>query len=120
MYEIGSIRVCSRCESEYQHYGQKQSRYRECRREYDRNYHSNRSESVKRELKSENGCVDCGVTDYRVLQFDHLPEHEKAISIADGLRNGYSKSKLKEEMAKCEIVCANCHSIRTFERRKRT
>lgn len=73
-----------------------------------------------RELKSENGCVDCGVTDYRVLQFDHLPEHEKAISIADGLRNGYSKSKLKEEMAKCEIVCANCHSIRTFERRKRT
>jgi len=38
------------------------------------------------------------------------------ISITDALRRGYSQKKIMDEMAKCEVVCANCQSIRTFER----
>ena len=136
MYEIGCIRVCINCESEYQHYGQKQSRCRPCRRAYDREYHANRSDSEKlrkaslqtqrykknlqwvRDVKAQKRCVDCGTRDYRVLHFDHLPEYEKVISIADALRRGYSQKKIMDEMAKCEVVCANCHSIRVFEERE--
>ena len=134
MYEIGCIRVCINCERDYQHYGQKLSRCRPCRREYDRKYHANRSDSEKlrkvnlqtqryrknlqwvRDVKAEKACVDCGIADYRVLQFDHLPQYEKVISITDALRRGYSQKKIMDEMAKCEVVCANCQSIRTFER----
>lgn len=62
----------------------------------------------------ETGCADCGTTDIRVLEFDHLGNKITGIS----QMRGYSLSKIKEEIAKCEVVCANCHNIRTSERRK--
>lgn len=67
-------------------------------------------------FKESQGCTDCGITDSRVLDFDHLPEYKKDFVIA----KGYSKSLevIKAEVAKCEVVCANCHRIRTYERRK--
>lgn len=57
-------------------------------------------------------CVDCGQSDIRVLQFDHKD------LIGSGRRVGYytySLPRLKKEIAKCEVRCANCHMIRTFE-----
>ena len=136
MYEMGCIRICTNCDRDYLHYGQKQSRCKPCRREYDRAYHANRSDSEKlrkvdlqaeryrknllwvREIKAKRQCVVCGVSDYRVLHFDHLPEHEEAISITDALRKGYSKQRMLQEIAKCEVICANCRSIRTFEKKE--
>lgn len=65
-----------------------------------------------REQKSR-PCTDCGVQyPYYVMHFDHLGD--KAFSIRDGRSGSYEK--LKQEMAKCEVVCANCHAERTFQR----
>jgi hypothetical protein len=49
------------------------------------------------------------------MQWDHLPGAPKLGDISNGL-SGRSREEILEEIAKCEIVCANCHAIRTFQR----
>lgn len=60
-------------------------------------------------------CTDCGqkYPSY-VMQFDHLGD--KSFTISQITRIS-SVTKLYEEIAKCEVVCANCHSERTHKRR---
>ena len=58
-------------------------------------------------------CVDCGGSDPVVLEFDHLGE--KSFNIAKGLRDR-SWEALVAEIAKCDVVCANCHRRRTAVR----
>lgn len=61
----------------------------------------------------EHPCVDCGETDPIMLEFDHL--RDKEFGIGNGLRDRAWQSVL-DEMAKCEVVCANCHRRRTAKR----
>ena len=61
-----------------------------------------------------NPCVDCGETDAIVLEFDHVTG--KDFNISDAARKGVSIKKLKDEIAKCEVRCANCHRKKTYER----
>jgi hypothetical protein len=61
-----------------------------------------------------NPCVDCGEFDPVVLEFDH-PRQVVRCQLGDpqyalGIRP-------REEMQKCEVVCANCHRRRTAKRR---
>jgi CO dehydrogenase/acetyl-CoA synthase beta subunit len=64
-----------------------------------------------------NPCVDCGETDIVVLEFDHIGgAGTKHFNISDATRHGYSMKKLTEEIAKCEVRCANCHRKKTYER----
>ena len=55
-------------------------------------------------------CIDCGEDDPVVLEFDHM--RDKKPSIADAV-NQRSLRFLKNEIAKCEIRCANCHRRKT-------
>ncbi len=69
-----------------------------------------------REYKMSKGCAECGyIKHHSALQFDHV-RGEKLIDVC------FAKSieQAKKEIEKCEVVCANCHSIRTFERRTNT
>lgn len=69
------------------------------------------------EIKMRSGCVDCGYNKHpHALQFDHLPQYEKSFGIAREVTHK-SLDKLLEEAAKCEVRCANCHAIKTTERR---
>lgn len=56
-------------------------------------------------------CVDCGETDIRVLDFDHV-KGKKSGDISRMMNIGYSWSTIEAEIAKCEVRCANCHRIR--------
>jgi hypothetical protein len=56
-------------------------------------------------------CVDCGERDPIVLEFDHVGE--KAASISELLSDGASMKAVDAEIARCEVVCANCHRRRT-------
>lgn len=62
-------------------------------------------------------CADCGVTyDPVCMDFDHLPEFTKEDNIANLMRRNASKARLAAEIAKCELVCSNCHRLRTRDR----
>ena len=59
------------------------------------------------------GCVDCGYRAHpHALHFDHLGDKVLNVSYAKSLRQA------KAEISKCEVRCANCHSIKTHERRQ--
>lgn len=67
----------------------------------------------------EQGCADCGFNAHpAALEFDHLPGTKKLFNIGEEIGNR-SVESLWKEIAKCDVVCANCHNIRTFNRRGR-
>ncbi|MFF6781445.1 hypothetical protein [Streptomyces sp. NPDC012510] len=61
-------------------------------------------------------CADCGGRFPRVcMDFDHV-RGEKIESISRMIRMSYSWENILAEIAKCEVVCSNCHRIRTADR----
>lgn len=64
-------------------------------------------------------CTDCGIKyPYYVMQFDHLATFEKVIELNKVASMGWSPVEIAEEIAKCEVVCANCHAERSHQRRQ--
>lgn len=60
-------------------------------------------------------CTDCdGEFPTVCMDFDHLGDKE--FNVGD-LSKASSISKLIAEIQKCEVVCSNCHRIRTNDRR---
>jgi hypothetical protein len=74
---------------------------------------------IVRELKGTT-CWDCGLEwpDY-VLQFDHV-QGTKEFAISEFVYIGSYRTmqRLYDEIAKCEVVCGNCHAIREHNRRE--
>jgi hypothetical protein len=68
-----------------------------------------------RSLKVGRPCIDCGhVFPPQVMQWDHKPGFEKLGDLADFWV--HSRQEILDEIAKCDLVCTNCHTIRTFAR----
>jgi hypothetical protein len=64
-------------------------------------------------------CMDCGGTFPPVcMDFDHRPGETK-INNVGSLCAWLNQQLILDEIAKCDLVCSNCHRIRTFQRRKR-
>lgn len=61
------------------------------------------------------GCRRCGIRDVRVLDFHHIDPLEKSFGVSASWHP--SREALEEEIAKCEVLCANCHRIVEAERR---
>lgn len=81
---------------------------------YSMNSRSKRRETIRRKMMNfykNNPCVDCGESDPRVLDFDHL--NNKKHNVSTLLRKEYSWDSILEEARKCEVRCANCHRIKT-------
>ena len=130
---------CPRCEvvkavAEFHRWGQRdgfQVYCKECRRAYDADYHrrtwgerrrrqkaqaQQRLTESARGLKDLKPCADCGGTyASEVMQWDHLPGFVKTANVSDLVRRG-NRARVLEEIAKCELVCANCHATRTVRR----
>ncbi|HEB41821.1 MAG TPA: hypothetical protein ENI08_02250 [Candidatus Dependentiae bacterium] len=71
-------------------------------------------------IKKEAQCADCGVRNKEhpeIFDFDHLGD-DKDFCIGTAKSIGYGIEKIEDEIKKCEIVCSNCHRIRTKKRRK--
>ena len=56
-------------------------------------------------------CVKCGSTEK--LQFDHIDPATKSFTIGQKLVNT-SLSRLREELAKCQLLCSECHRKKTL------
>lgn len=62
-------------------------------------------------------CKDCnGIFPPCCMDFDHLDGQIKSRTLATLVGEGYSKEKILEEVSKCDLICANCHRIRTRSR----
>jgi hypothetical protein len=60
-------------------------------------------------------CLDCGGTfPPHVMDFDHRDPKQKLFNVTGSRAMLMVRSKLEAEIAKCDIVCANCHRIRTY------
>lgn len=104
--------VCKGCyEKHYANLCKSEKELRKTKREADKRSRNRRRQFVLNHLKR-NPCTDCGENDIIVLEFDHLNPKEKFKEVAKIVANGTTK-QLKEEVAKCEVVCANCHRKRT-------
>jgi hypothetical protein len=67
------------------------------------------------DIKSNTRCSDCGLMyDPVCLDFDHIKDKNKDVSI---LTHRYSVATILNEIDKCDVVCANCHRLRTETRR---
>ena len=59
-------------------------------------------------------CTNCGETNPLVLEFDHLDRSEKIATVS----SISSVKKAKLEIAKCQLLCKRCHTIKTSQRLK--
>jgi hypothetical protein len=102
-----------------------------CRKVYDRDYHR-RTKPIRLEQKrrwaedlyawyhelKRRPCTDCGQTFHiAAMTFDHLPGTEKIGEVSNMIRRR-QKRAAQLEVEKCELVCANCHAVRSYERRR--
>ena len=72
-------------------------------------------QAVLAETKLTAGCADCGYSVHpQALDFDHMPGTNKRFGLSRVRTHGWPV--IWKEVAKCEIVCANCHRIRTYAR----
>lgn len=117
--------------------GRLHAQCKECYKEHRRTYyaehylkHGNeyraraklRRAKVKRDLQIKlveyltgKSCKNCGESDIRVLEFDHIIPKTKRFGIATAITDGKKWSDILEEIESCQILCANCHKKRTAE-----
>ncbi len=86
-------------------------RYRADRQaQYDRNTaNRNKLRSLINKLKAEVGCRYCSENDPCCLDFHHRGDAEKEADVG-ALVIRSSRAKLFREIAKCDVVCRNCHA----------
>jgi len=69
-------------------------------------------------LKDGKPCADCGnIFPHYVLDYDHRQGTQKKANLAVLTKRGAKTEVLLAEIAKCDLVCANCHRRRTWARR---
>ena len=104
-----------------------QHRCKDCQNQLSRNhYNQNRPQYQLREsTKKQQGrqfirrlkdkpCTDCGIKyPFWIMEFDHV-RGEKRASLSK--MSSYGTKAIMEEIAKCELVCSNCHADREYRR----
>jgi len=108
-----------------------------CRKEYNKKYYKDTPEKnvlrtkhiLRKQLLieavtvplKEKGCTDCGEYYKSSMEFDHV-SGTKEIEIGSLKKMSFSDKEmlevLSDELAKCEVCCANCHRLRTISRQK--
>ena len=71
-------------------------------------------------IKLDSGCVDCGYAQHpAALDFSRKDGHYTPdFNVSRLITNRASKKRILEEIAVCDVVCANCNRVRAAERRQ--
>jgi hypothetical protein len=103
--------------------------YREYMRNYQRSWHQrNKARRIAKvyerkeriwefynQLKATLECAQCGENHPATLQFHHRDPQKKDFNLSEAVREGYSIERIKKEVAKCIVLCANCHAKEHYE-----
>lgn len=112
-------KICTKCRRELpldmfnwrdKSKGTRRADCKECHSSYmKQKYQENKN--IVGEIKSSQGCAKCGDTRPYVLDFHHLDPTTKIERVAKMVSNHYNANnkEIQEEIAKCVILCANCH-----------
>ena len=97
------------------------------RAEYQAEYFQRRGKQVQQQRQAERkertdaiklaaGCMDCDGVEWPAvcLDFDHRPGEVKLFQIGGSGNRGWAV--VEAEIAKCDVVCANHHRLRTMDR----
>lgn len=68
-------------------------------------------------IKNEMCCTDCDERHPATLHFHHLNSEDKLFNIGEAVQKGFGLNKIKKEIEKCIVLCANCHAIRHYNMR---
>lgn len=107
----GYQNTCKICKAAYNksHYLRNKEKYRDSAKAYKKKYRD-----WYNSLK-DGPCTDCGEKfHHAAMHFDHL--EDKSFGLAIGKAKLTPKKEMLKEISKCELVCANCHSVRTWNR----
>lgn len=130
------------CESKKHHakglchtcYGRKRYRenpeYRKCKRKNTHKYQGRHPERVAEQRRAASqrrgdylsdiltsaACQKCGVEDRRVLVSHHRDPGQKEFQVTTRAR--ISRHRLEAELAKCDVLCCNCHAIVHWEMKR--
>ena len=103
------ISYCGECWKEYSkaHYKKDKQYYLDSNRE-----RRKRNRQYVFNYLKDNPCEECGESRIAALQFDHLDRNKKEFTIG---RKAHISSldRIKKEIEKCRVLCANCHAIHT-------
>ena len=102
---------------------------RESHRKYMRDwYQKNKSKQLKynksvkkaykawwKEYKATLSCNRCGENHPATIDFHHKNPAEKKTSVYELTNNNMGRERVMEEVAKCEVLCANCHRKEHWE-----
>jgi hypothetical protein len=107
----------------------KSEAYREYMRDYQRSWHQrNRARRIAKvyerkerilefynQLKATLECDRCGENHPATLQFHHRDPQKKDFNLSEAVNDGYGIERIKREVAKCTVLCANCHAKEHYE-----
>lgn len=98
-------------QSEYhkRHY----AKHREAVKQKAKEYQAKNRQKL-REYKANLACSRCGFDHPAALQFHHREPSEKAFNLASAVSDGKSWETILAEIAKCDVLCANCHAIEHY------
>lgn len=102
---------------------------KECHNDYQKAYYKKNPSSIRTSVNKQSKkirdfikeyknkpCTDCGETyPYYVMDLDHI-KGSKSFNLSEAASKYRTIKRIQEEIDKCELVCANCHRIRTFTR----
>jgi 5-methylcytosine-specific restriction endonuclease McrA len=96
--------------------GEYQNDCNECRASILRKHKQHTSALVKR-WKLRKGCQRCGFkAEHSVqLDIDHIVPKRAAGNDRQAINTSWCKERLKKELARCQVLCANCHRLKTYE-----
>lgn len=63
------------------------------------------------EIVAKSHCVKCGFSHPGALDFHHRDPSEKYMEVTKMVKAKCSKQKILKEIAKCDVLCSNCHRI---------
>ncbi len=86
----------------------------EIRRAKDERYRKGLRDFID-DLKKAGVCIRCGIDDYRVLNYHHRDPSQKKIGLSWAWKQRIGKQAILDEIAKCDLICANCHRILHWE-----
>ena len=73
----------------------------------------NRLKDIITDIKETKICLICEEDNPMVLEFDHIIHSDKKETVSEMTRIGVNPETIKQEIAKCRVLCSNCHQIKT-------